>query len=113
MDFKQTAYMHIDSCSYENQANIIEAFNSAFRYFDDLLNIDNKYFEQMVHTNYPRELQLNKTNISDTQVPFLDLNLSVSYGITSSKIYEKWDNFDFDIVIFQCLDSDVPRINYS
>ena len=36
------------SLSPENQADIIEAFNSSSRYLDDLLNIDNIYFEQMV-----------------------------------------------------------------
>ena len=35
------------SLSSENQADIIEAFNSTSRYLDDLLNIDNIYFEQM------------------------------------------------------------------
>ena len=28
--------------------DIIEAFNSTARYLDDLLNIDNPYFEQVV-----------------------------------------------------------------
>ena len=48
------------SLSWENQADIIEAFNSTSRYLDDLLNIDNIYFEQMVDSIYPTELQLNK-----------------------------------------------------
>ena len=30
--------------SPENQADIVEAFNSTSRYLDDLLNIDNIYF---------------------------------------------------------------------
>ena len=46
--------------SDKNQANVIEAFNSTSRYLDDLLNIDNPYFEQMVSQIYPDELQLNK-----------------------------------------------------
>ena len=36
------------SLSRENQADIIEAFNSISRYLDNLLNIDNIYFDQMV-----------------------------------------------------------------
>ena len=36
------------SLSDNNQADIIEAFNSNSRYLDDLLNIYNPYFEQMV-----------------------------------------------------------------
>ena len=58
------------SLSDNNQADIIEAFNSTSRYLDDLLNIDNPYFEGMVNQIYPPELQLNKANTSDTEVPF-------------------------------------------
>ena len=69
-----------------NQTDIIVEFNSTSRYLDDLLNIDNPYFEQMVGQIYPTELQLNKANSSDTEAPFLDLNLSKTDGIVSSKI---------------------------
>ena len=41
------------SLSRENQADIIEAFNTTSRYLDDLLNIDNIYFDQMVDCIYP------------------------------------------------------------
>ena len=92
-----------------NQADVIKAFNSTSRYLDDLLNIDNPYFEGMVNQIYPSELQLNKANASDTEAPFLDLHLSISNGFVSSKIYDKRDDFDFDIVIFPFLDGDVPR----
>ena len=61
----------MNSLSRENQADIIEAFNSNFRYLDDLLNIDNIYFDQMVDRIYPTELQLNKANYSYTEAPFL------------------------------------------
>ena len=73
------------------------------------LNIDNPYFEGMVNQIYPSELQLNKANTSDTEAPFLDLHLSISNGYVSSKIYDKRDDFDFDIVNFPFLDGDVPR----
>ena len=69
-----------------NQADVVEAFNSTSRYLDDLLNIDNPYFEQMVSQIYPTALQLNKANSSDTEAPFLKLDLSITNGIVSSKI---------------------------
>ena len=44
------------SLSDDNQADVIEAFNSTTsRYLDDLLNIDNPYFERMVNQIYPPE----------------------------------------------------------
>ena len=60
--------------------------------------IDNPYFEQMVIQIYPTELQLNKANSSDTENPFLELNLSITNDIVSSKIYDKRDDFNFEIV---------------
>ena len=63
------------SLSDNNQPDIIETFNSTSIYLDDLLNIDNLYFEQMVGQIYITELQLNKANSSDAEAPFLDLNL--------------------------------------
>ena len=60
----------------------------------------------MIGQIYPTKLQLNKANSSDTEAPFLDLNLSITNGKVSSKIY---DNFNFEIVNFPFLDGDVPR----
>ena len=74
------------SLSRENQVDIIEAFNSTSRDLDNLLNIDNIYFEHMVDRINPAELQLNKAMFSDTEAPFWDFNLSISNGTVSTKI---------------------------
>lgn len=97
------------SLNKNTQPDVIEAFNSTSRYLDDLLNIDNIYFEHMIGKIYPKELQLNKANATDTEAPFLDLFLTISDGTISSKIYDKRDDFDFRIVNFPFLDGDVPR----
>ena len=39
----------------------------------------------------------------------MDLHLSISNGFVSSKIYDKRDDFDFDIVNLPFLDGHVPR----
>ena len=96
------------SLSVENQSEIIEAFSSTSRYSDDLLNIDNTYFDGLISQIYPAKLQLNKANSSDTEAAFLDLHLSIVDGFVSCKIYDKCDDFDFEIVNFPFLDGDVP-----
>ena len=63
----------------------------------------------MVSQIYASELQLNKANTSDTEVAFLDLHLSISNDIVSTKINDKRDDFEFEIVNFPFLDDDVPR----
>ena len=81
------------SLSEDNQSGVIEAFNSTSRYLDDLLNIDNNFFDSMVNRIYPSELQLNpselqlnKANVSDAEASFLDLRLSISDGFVKTKI---------------------------
>ena len=57
----------------------------------------------MVNRIHPAELQLNKANSSDTEAPFLDLNLSISNCIISTKIYDKRDDFDLILLISRFL----------
>ena len=88
------------SLSDVKQAEIIEAFKSTSTYLDNHLNTDNPYFEGMANRIYPPELQLNKAHTSDTKAPFLDLYLYISNGFLSSKICDKRNDTDFDIVNF-------------
>ena len=97
------------SLSDDKQADITDAFYPTSRYLDDILNIKNVYFVTLVSQIYHSELQLDKANTSDTKAAFLDLHLSISYDIASTKIYDKRDDFDFEIVNFPFLDGDVPR----
>ena len=73
------------SFSDDNQSEVIEAFNSTSRYLEDLLNIDNNIFDSTANHLYPSELQLNKANVADTEVSYLDLHLSISDGFLSLK----------------------------
>ena len=76
-------------------------YYSTSRYLDDLLNIDNPYFEQMVGQIYPIFFQLNKGNFYDTETPFSDIVLS--------KIFDQRGDFNFEIVNFTFQSGDVPR----
>ena len=97
------------SLTKEKRYDLIDAFNSTFRYLDYLLNINNIYFEHMVYRISPAELQLNKANASDTESAILELNLSIHNDIVSTKIYDKRDDFNFEIVNFPFLGGDVPQ----
>ena len=67
----------------------------------------------MVNHIYPSELQLNIENTSDTsEAVFLDLHLSISNDSVSTKIHDKRDDFDFEIVNFPFLDGDVSHSTF-
>ena len=74
------------SLSDDKQADVIGALNTTSRYLDDILNINNVYFDNMVSQIYPSKLQIDKANDSNTEAPFLDLHLSISKDIVSTKI---------------------------
>ena len=83
----------------DKQADVIDAFYTTSRYLYDILNINHVHFDNMVSQIYPTELQLNKANTSDTKAAFLDLHLSFSNDIVSTKIYDKRDDFDSNLSI--------------
>ena len=64
----------------------------------------------MISSIYPKELKVNKADNSDISAAFLDLDLSIDNGKISSKIYDKRDDFNFDIVNFPFLDGDVLHL---
>ena len=76
-------------------------------YLDDILNITNVYFDNMVSQIYSSERQLNEANTSDKEAVLLDLHLSISNDIVSTETYNKRDDFDSEIVNFPFLDGDV------
>ena len=95
LDILNLSKSRLWSLSDDKQATIIDPFNTKPGYFDDILNINNIYFDNMVSQIYPSELQLNRANIS-----VLDVHLSISNDLVSTKFYDKRDDFDFEIVDF-------------
>ena len=84
------------SLSDDKQADVIDAFNMTSRYFDDILNTYNVYFDNMVSQIYPSELQLNKANTSDTEAEFVDL-LSAQF----IKIISHYKKIGYNINVLQ------------
>ena len=68
------------SLSDDRRADIIDASNTTSRYFDDILNISNVNFDNMVSQIYPSELQLDKTNTSVIEAALLDFHRGLPVG---------------------------------
>ena len=79
---------------------ILLTLNTTSRYMDDILKLNNIYFDNMISDIYPSEPQLNNANTYDTEAVFLDLHLSISNEIVSTEFNRKRDDFDFEIVNF-------------
>ena len=93
----------------KSEKKLSRSFNSAFRYINDILSQNNSNFCDFVDHIYPIELEIN--NITDTarSASYLDLHLEIySEGRLRTKFYGKRDDFNFPIVIFPLLCSNIP-----
>ena len=97
------------SLSDSDRADITEAFDSTSRCLVGLLGVDGPCFEHMMGRICPTGLRLGRASSSGAEAPFLDLNLSITNGIVSSRVCDRRGDLNFEIVNFQFLDGDVPR----
>ena len=95
----------------KNNKSVVHALKFASRYIDDL-NIPNctKELSDIVCNDiYPSELDIIKTNENPKSSTFLDLDIFVSNGQFSTKLYDKRRDFKFNVVSFPNLRSNIPK----
>ena len=85
-------------------------FGKIFRYIDDLLAMnDGNEFEKHFMEIYPRELELKKENVANTETSFLELDISISENLFHAKLYDKRDSFGFQISRLPFKSSNIPN----
>ena len=95
----------------DKKKTLAVAFNSTFRYIDDVLSINNGNFHSYVDTIYPGGLEIKDTTESDTSVSYLDILFEKdTNGNLTTKLYDKRDDFNFSIVNFSYLCSNIPSL---
>ena len=83
--------------------------NNTFRFIDDLLSLnDDSIFESSYNSIYPTEMELKKENSTNNAATFLDINISIENGKFCTKLFDKRDNFGFDIVRMPFVSSNMP-----
>ena len=87
---------------------LAKKFNNTMRNIDDLLTMNNTSFHSAIDDIYPSELQLKKTSESPTALSYLDIEVTIVDGKYSTAIYDKRDDFNFKIVNFPHLSSNIP-----
>ena len=83
-------------------------FNGTMRYIDDLLTLNNRGFASKIPDIYPPELDLKKTTESPSTVSYLDILITINNGQYVTAVYDKRDSFNFSIVNFPYLSSNIP-----
>ena len=99
----------IQSLLSTGKKKLASQFNFTYRYIDDVLSINNPDFENYLGQMYPAELEIKDTTESNTSASFLDLLLSIeSDGQLRTSLYDKRDDFNFNITNFPFLSSNIP-----
>ena len=93
----------------KNEKKLTRSFNFTFRYIDDVLLLNNSRFGDFVDRIYPIELEIKDTTDTDRSPSYLDLHFEIdSEGRLKTKLYDKRDDFNFPIVNFPFICSNIP-----
>ena len=85
-----------------------KAFDFTFRYIDDVLSLHNSMFGDFVRI-YSIYLEIKDTTDTDRSASYLGIRLeNDSEGRLRTKLYDKRDDFNFPIVNFSFICSNIP-----
>ena len=99
----------LDNMIRSGHRRLARSFNLCYRYIDDLIVFNDKKFLDYLKEIYPSQLTVEKANKSDHLADYLDLTFIIdSGGKLSTRLYDKRDDFDFHIVNFPFLSSNIP-----
>ena len=88
---------------------LARSFNLWYRCIDDLIVFNNKKFLDYLKEVYPSQSTVEKGNKSYDVADYRDLTFIIdSGGKLSTRLYDRCDEFDFHIVKFPFLSSDIP-----
>ena len=100
----------IQSLKVRGTKNTARSFCFTFRYIDDVLSLNNSRFGDYLDFIYPEELEIKDTTETSMSASYLDILLTIDdnqHLIT--KLYDKRDDFNFPIVNFPFLCSNIPE----
>jgi hypothetical protein len=93
----------------KNEKKLARSFNFTFRYINDVLSLNNSRFGEFIDRIYPIELEIKDTTDTYKSASYLDLCLEIdSEERLRTKPYDKRDDFNFLIVNFPFICSNIP-----
>ena len=92
----------------KNNITLAKRFNFIMRYIDDVLTLNNSRFVTEIQHIYPSELDLKRTTENSTSLSYLDVLITIDKGKYSTNVYDKRDDFGFNIVNFPHLCGNIP-----
>ena len=82
--------------------------NKNSRFIDDINTLNNRVFDDQIKQIYPPEITCNRENLTDISGHFLEVDITVKNDKFVTKIFDKRDDFNFKIVKFPHIKSNIP-----
>ena len=89
--------------------SLARKFSLCSRYIDDLFVGNFPSFKDHIYEIYPRALEIKPEFTNPRELAYLDLKMKVENVNLMFSIYDKRDDFNFDIVNFPFMDSCIPK----
>ena len=67
-----------------------------------------RVFEDQIKEIYPSEITCNRENLTDVSGHFLEVDITIKDGKFVTKIFDKRDDFNFKIIKFPHIKSNIP-----
>ena len=98
----------VQSLVQAGKKHLAQQFNFTYRYIDDVLSLKNTKFAEYLEFICPRELEIKETTETAASSSYLDCYLYIDNGKLATRLYDKRDDFNFPIVNFPFLSSNIP-----
>jgi len=93
----------------KGENKLAQSFNYMFHYIGDVLSLNNKNFSNSLHLLYPVEFVVKDTTDFPNSASYLDFYLEHDInGTLTTKLYDKRDDFNFLIINYPFLESNIP-----
>ena len=98
----------VQSLLNAGKKHLAQQFNFTYRYIDDVLSLKHSKFAEYLEFIYPCELEIKETTETATSSSYLDCYLYIDNGKLATRLFDKRDDFNFPIVNFPFLSSNIP-----
>ena len=98
----------VQSLVQAGKKHLVQQFNFTYRYIDDVLSLKNTKFAEYLEFICPRDLEIKETTETAASSSYLDCYLYIDNGKLATRLYDKRDDFNFPIVNFPFLSSNIP-----
>ena len=98
----------VKSLLQAGKKHLAQQINFTYKYIDDVLSLKNTKFAEYLKFIYPCELEIKETTETAASSSYLDCYLYIDNGKLTTRLYDKRDDFNFPIVNFPFLSSNIP-----